>query len=82
MSRSLGSIYFQAMGERSEGEESLLSYSKVTGWATQKEVLGYDIDTESMAVALPARKVHDLRARVTEWIPERAVVQLRQAASQ
>ena len=41
--RSSASINFQAMGERSEGEESLLSYSKVTGWATQKEVLGYDI---------------------------------------
>ena len=59
------------MGSRREGEEPLLSHRKVTGWATQQEVLGYDIDTESMTIALAARKVDDLRARVAECPPER-----------
>ena len=67
LSRSLALIHDQAMGERCEGEEPLLSHKKVTGWATQQEVLGYDIDTESMSIALPTRKVDDLRARLAEW---------------
>ena len=67
LSRSLASIHFEAMGERCEGEEPLLSQKKVTGWATQQEVLGYDIDTESMTIALPPRKVDDLRAQVAKW---------------
>ena len=45
LSRSLAFIRDQAMGERSEGEEPLLSREKVTGWATQQKLLGYDIDT-------------------------------------
>ena len=64
LSRSLAFIHEQPMGERSEGEEPLLSRKKVTSWAKQQEVLGYDIDTESMTIALPTRKVDDLRARV------------------
>ena len=56
LSRSLRFIYDQAMGERSEGEEPLLSRNKVTGGATQQEFSVYDIGTEGMAIALPARK--------------------------
>ena len=67
LSRSLASIHFQAMGERCEGEELLLSHLKVTGRATQQEVLGYDMDMEGMTIALPARGVDELRARVAEW---------------
>ena len=69
---------FQAMGERGEGEEQLLLHRTVTGWATQQEVLGYDIDTESMTIALPARKVNNLRARVAEWPPEREMATVKQ----
>ena len=57
MSRALASIHLQAMGERDEGEEPLLLHKTVTGWATKQEVLRYDIDMESMTIALPARKV-------------------------
>ena len=70
LSRSLGSIYFQAMGERSEGEEPLLSPRKVTGWAMLQKVLGYDIDTEAMTISLPPRHVDYLGARVAEWPPD------------
>ena len=62
---------FSGCGREGEGEEPLLSHRKVTGWATQQEVLGYGIGTESMTIALPARKVDDLYARVAEWPPER-----------
>ena len=61
LTRPLAFIQEQAMSEISEGEEPLLSRKKVTGWATQQEFLGYDIDTESMTIALPTRKVDDLR---------------------
>ena len=66
LSRSLASTHFQAMCGKCAGEEPLLSHERVTGWTTQQEVLGYDIDTESMTFALPARKVDDLRARVAK----------------
>ena len=54
LSRSLAPIHFQTMGERCEGEEPSLSHEKVTGWATQQEGFGYDIDTESMTIGCPA----------------------------
>ena len=71
LSQSLAFIHEQAMGERSEGEVPLLERKKVTGWATRHEVFGYDIDTESMTIVLPTRKVEHLRARVAEWTAER-----------
>ena len=52
MSRALASIHLQAMGERDEGEEPLLLHKTVTGWATKQEVLRYDIDMESMTIAV------------------------------
>ena len=66
--RSLASIHFEAMGERRGGEEPLLSHKKVTSWETQQEMLGYDIEKEIMTIALPARKVDELRAGLAaEW---------------
>ena len=59
------------MGGRCEGGKPLLSHKKVTGWATQQEMLGYDSETERMAIAMPARKVDEVRARVAEWPPGR-----------
>lgn len=37
LSRSVRSIYFQAMGERRKGTEQLLSHKKVTCWAPQQQ---------------------------------------------
>ena len=57
LSRSLASMHSKTMGERVDGEEPLLSHKMVTGWATQLEVLWYDIDTNGMNITVPARKV-------------------------
>ena len=62
LSPYLAFINEQAMGKRSKEKEPLFSRKKATGWATQQEVLEYDIDTESMTIALPTQKVDDLRA--------------------
>ena len=67
LSQPLAIIQEQAMGARSTGEEPLLSHIKVSGWATHQEVLGYDIDTERMIIALPTQIVDDLGARVAAW---------------
>ena len=77
LSRSLVVIHEHAMGKRSEGEEPSLSKKKVTGWATQQEVLGYDVDTESMTIALP-KKVDELRARLAEWPAGRQTATVRE----
>ena len=57
---------FPGDGREVRRGEPLLSHKKVTDWATQQEVMGYDIDTERMTIALPARNVHDLRTRWAE----------------
>ena len=57
----------------------MLSHKKVTGWATQMEVLGYDIDTDSMTIALPARNVDELRARVAKWPAARETAMVKEA---
>ena len=43
------------MGEPGEGGKPLLSHKTVTGWATQQPVLGHDIDTKSINIALQAQ---------------------------
>ena len=55
------------MGERCEGGMPLTSHKNVTDWARQQEVLGYNIDTESMINNLPERKVDSLHARLAVW---------------
>ena len=52
---------FPGDGREVRRGEPLLSHKTVTGWATQQEILGYDVDTESMTIALPAQKVDGLR---------------------
>ena len=53
-------------GERAEGEEPLL-WHKVTDWATQQEVLGFDLDKERMTISLPARKISELQKMLEDW---------------
>ena len=65
---TVGSVNpFPGDGREVRRGEPLLSHKTVTGWATQREVLGYDIVTESVTSASPARKVDDLCSRVAEW---------------
>ena len=45
LAQSLALIHFQAMGARVGGEDPLLSHKKVTDWAPQQEVVGFDQDT-------------------------------------
>ena len=66
LAQSLASIHFQAMGERAEGEETLLSPKKVTDWPPKQEVLGFDLDTEKMTISLPTRKVKELQEVLEE----------------
>ena len=65
------------MGEREEGEEPLLSQKKVTDWAPQKDMLGFDLDAEKMTIALPARKVRELREPLEEWPAGRCTATVR-----
>ena len=73
-----GIVHVQAMGERAVGEEPLLSHRKVTDWAPQQEVLGFDLDTEKMTISLPARKVKKLRELLEEWPAGRSTATVRE----
>ena len=67
---SLASIHFQAMAERREGGESLLSHKKVTDWAPQLELLGFNLDMEKLTTSLPPRNIRELQELLEEG-PER-----------
>ena len=41
-------------------------------------MLGYDVDTESMTIALPTRKVEELRARLADWPAGRQTAAVRE----
>ena len=77
MAQSLASIHFQDMRVRAQGEEPLLSHKKVTDWAPQQEVLGFDLDREKMTISLPARKVKELRKLLEEWPAGRSTATVR-----
>lgn len=64
----LASIHLQAVRERAEGIEPLLSRTKVTDSPPPpKEVLGSDLDTEIMTISLPARKLNKLKEMLEDW---------------
>ena len=54
--------HHQAMGERAQGGEPLLSHQKVTDWAPRQEGLGLDLNTERMTISLPDnRNINELQ---------------------
>ena len=63
LTASLADAHFKAMGERGQGEDSLLP-RKMTGWSTAQEILGLWVDMEDVTVGLPQRKLEDLRHRL------------------
>ena len=68
---SLADEHFHVIGERGEGEYTLLlQRMKTTGWSTAQCVLGLWVDTEDVKVRLPQRKVEDLRQQLASWPPE------------
>ena len=47
-------------------------------WAPRKEVLGFDLDTERMAISLPGRKNNEQREMLQEWPEERSNAAVRE----
>ena len=78
LAQCLASIHFQAMGERGEGEEPLLSLKTVTDWAPQQEVLGFNLDTEKMTISLPPRNIRELQELLDEWPEARLTATVRE----
>lgn len=62
---------FSGYEREGRGRGAISIAQKGYGLAIRQEVLGYDVDTASMIIALPVRKIDDLRARVAEWQLER-----------
>ena len=65
-------------GRKGSGEEPLLPHKKVADWAPRKEVLGFDLDTERMAISLPGRKNNEQREMLQEWPEERSNAAVRE----
>ena len=65
--QALAMNHHQAVAEKAEGEETLLSNKKVTYWAPPQEVLGFDLDTERMAISLPGRNIDKVREALKDW---------------
>ena len=75
--QSLSSIHFQAMRERAEREEPLLSRKKVANWAPQQDVLGFDLDMQRMTISLPA-KVREVQELLEECPPGKRTATVRE----
>ena len=58
-------------GEEGEGEMPLPSFRKVTDWAPQPEVLGFNLDRNKMKISLPPRNVRELKELREEWLEGR-----------
>lgn len=73
LSRSLTHNRSKLLGVRDDGGwgEPLLPHMKATPWASNREVLGFWMDTASMAVSVRRRKMGDWRARRELWPPDR-----------
>ena len=39
----------------------------MTDWATQQEVLGFDLGTERMTISLPARMISEFQKMLEDW---------------
>ena len=65
---SLINDHFQLFGEPGEhGLPSVVAASKLTDWCTTAAVLGFEIDTEAMTVAVPSHKVLELQQLLAQW---------------
>eukprot|EP00752_Nemacystus_decipiens_P007888 g7048.t1 len=71
LSQSLASIHHIMLGERGEGDEPVLSKKKTTNWAPAMEIQGYWVDTESLTIGLPDRKVAQIRDMLEKWPADR-----------
>ena len=63
---------FSPVGRSAASGPPLLSAGKITNWDTRLEVLGWIVDTESLADTLPSPKRLKLRVLLSEWPPSRA----------
>ena len=46
------------------------------GWAPQREVLGFWLDTEVLSISLPQRKVDGITERLAAWSPDQRAVKI------
>ena len=58
-----------------------MSTAKLTNWMVAQEVLGFVIDTQSMRISVPVRKIEEIRAMLKEWPLNRTYARIKGAAS-
>ena len=58
-----------------------MSSAKLTNWMVAQEVLGFVIDTQSMRISVPVRKIDDIRAMLKEWPLHRTYARIKEVAS-
>ena len=55
------------LGRSQDNPVPIMSTAKLTNWMVAQEVLGFVIDTQSMRISVPVRKIDDIRAMLKEW---------------
>ena len=53
----------------------------MANWMVAQEVLGFVIDTQSMRISVPVRKIDDIRAMLKEWPLNRTYARMKEVAS-
>ena len=69
--RSFASGSYRLFGTRTGGEPPLFAPEKTTSVATRMEMLGWQIDTVRMTVAVTPEKIANTQALLAEWPDDR-----------
>ena len=79
--KSAVSDHIRMLGRSQDNPVPIMSTAKLTNWMVAQEVLGFVIDTQSMRISVPVRKIDDIRAMLKEWPLNRTYARTKEVAS-
>ena len=79
--KSFVSHHIRMLGRSQDNPVPIMSTAKLTNWMVAQEVLGFVIDTQSMRISVPVRKIDDIRAMLKEWPLNRTYARIKEVAS-
>ncbi|CAM9799176.1 unnamed protein product, partial [Sphacelaria rigidula] len=79
--KSAISDHLRMLGFQRSINSPVLSAKKLTDWDTVMEVLGFSIDTQSMRMSIPQRKISEMQELFAEWPQSRNTASVREVLS-
>lgn len=79
--QSAVSDHLRMFGSSAANMVPVMSDKKLTNWAVAQQVLGFVIDTQTMRILVPLRKIVEIREVLTQWPSLRQYARSREVAS-